>query len=196
MNKARRDSPKPLASAATEWRLLGNWLLVSGMLFGIAAVVIGPPLVALFLLCVFGAIWGASMYVLVVRRTARAAAVGASRTPITPERETVNETRRRTFRTAALMFGPLAIWIAAFPTIQVHHHAVAFTAPFASGAILGMGISLLVLSRWLRRWENEQAVCILREPHYRWNRHGEKGWGRGRGMMDPQDFYVTRSPRI
>jgi hypothetical protein len=170
-------SPRPLVPATTEWRVMGSWFLVGGVAFGIAAVVIGPPLLALVLLCSFGALWGISMYLLIVRRYARGAAVAASVAPITPERETLEETRRRVFRTTALIFGAMAVFIAVFPTSQVHHHAVAFSAPFASGASLSMGIADLAVSRWLRRWEDEHDVRILREPRYRLNGPGQKSWG-------------------
>ncbi len=32
---------------------------------------------------------------------------------------------------------------------------------------------------------------LLREPRWRWRSAGGSGWGRGHGIIDPQDFYVV-----
>jgi hypothetical protein len=61
------------------------------------------------------------------------------------------------------------------------------------GMAAGNGAALVAVSRWIHRWERKHAVQILREPRWRWGRQGKLGWGRGRGIMDSQDFYIVRS---
>jgi len=55
------------------------------------------------------------------------------------------------------------------------------------------GGALLATSRWFRHWEAENSAYLFRSPHYRWRRDRPDG-RRGRGIMDPRDFFaVTRS---
>jgi hypothetical protein len=45
--------------------------------------------------------------------------------------------------------------------------AAARTPGLLAGIALGIGLSLLVTSRWLERWEDAHEVSLLREPRKR-----------------------------
>lgn len=134
---------------------MGRIFLGAGAVFGLVALAIGPPIVVLALLVFFGTFWGAFMYLLVVRRITRAAAAGATVALPTSRRESAEETRHRLVRQMAFQLIALGVFVAVFPTLQIHHHAVAFAPAFAGGAALSMGVAMLASRRWLRGWEDE-----------------------------------------
>jgi hypothetical protein len=85
-----------------------------------------------------------------------------------------------------LLLGGLAVVLEQVPGLK--------NAPewsLMGGISAGLGIALLVTSRWWRHWEQEHHNSLLREPRWRWSQAGGSGWGRGRGIIDPQDFYVV-----
>jgi hypothetical protein len=168
---------KRLASPVTEYRLTGVLELAGGLALGVVAAVNQGPEVAVVGLLLAGAFSGTWMYFLAYRRFARRAVQEPAAAP-SGEREPLNDTRRRVALTTAALL--LFIAVAALPT----------DAGLVGGMAVGNGAALMATSRWLRRWEGLHQRTLLREPRWRWSRKGERGWGRGRGMMDPQDFYV------
>ena len=88
------------------------------------------------------------------------------------------------------MFTAAAALIAVVAVIA----AATGTAGLAAGFAVGNGVALCRASRWLRCWELRSGRRLLREPHWRWSAPGPHGWGRGRGMMDPRDFYAEAAP--
>jgi hypothetical protein len=59
-----------------------------------------------------------------------------------------------------------------------------------AGTALGMFGLRLAAMRWLRRWELDHEVRLLREPLWRWTRTGPKGSRRGQRPSDPHGYYV------
>jgi hypothetical protein len=172
-------------SPVAEYRLTGLLELTGGLLFGLAAVVIDgvAGIVELLLAVAFVSTW---MYLVAYRRFARRAVRRPAVAPATGG-EPISHTRRR----AALTVTGLVVLTACVALIT-------HTPGLVGGIIAGNGVALLATSRWLRRWEQAHGRRLLREPRWRWSREGERGWGRGRGLMDPQDFYVltpSESPR-
>ncbi|MEA2256575.1 MAG: hypothetical protein QOG35_2620 [Solirubrobacteraceae bacterium] len=170
---------KPLVSPVTEYRLMGLAFVALGLVLAVVAMATQRPLgvLAVFLFEVpFFGVW---MYRLALRRYARQA-VGAAAPPPTAGRERLTRTGRR----IALAMVP---GLAVMATIAL----VGGMPALIGGIAAGQGAALLWTGRWLRRWERQYHRQILREPRWRWNREGEHGWGRGRGVMDPQDFYVV-----
>jgi hypothetical protein len=169
---------KRLASPVTEYRLAGIVQLAGGLGLGAAAVVSQGPAAALAELVLTAAFVGTWMYFLAYRRFARRAVQEPASAPL-GEPESRNRTRRRVglATLAQLLF-------LAGVALLTH------TPALGGGAALGNGGALMATSRWLGRWEDRHQTTLLREPRWRWSREGKRGWGRGRGMMDPQDFYV------
>jgi hypothetical protein len=170
---------KPLASPVVEYRLAGIAQLAGGLMFGVVGAVAARPVVAAAGLVPAGVIFATGMYWLAYRRYARSAVAGPAGAP-TIEREPTGRTRRRVaVTTAALLFtAAVALWMR--------------TPALVGGIVAGNGAALVLTSRWLRDWEHEHESRLLREPRWRWS--GSRGWGRGRGTMDPQDFYVVDTP--
>lgn len=174
-----RRTMKPLASASDEYRLEGAIALAWNVVLGaIVAGTAAHPLRVLAGFAVAATIFGVLMYVIVFRRYLRAALTQAQDIS-GPKRETPSETRRRV----------------AVRAVSVNFVASAFVLLLlARGALLGIGagsgVMFLVLARQIREWEAAHSVRVLREPRWRgrWNQ------GRlGRGVMDPQDFYLLRT---
>ncbi len=68
--------------------------------------------------------------------------------------------------------------------------AVASGTPgIVAGIAVGNGAAVWWTSCWLRRWELQAGRRLLREPRWRGRRQETGGWGRG--VFDPQDFYVA-----
>jgi hypothetical protein len=174
---------KPLVRAVDEYRLMGlisvAWGVVVG---GVAAVIANHPLRLVASLLVEGAIFGIFMYLAVYGRYARNALKDA-REISNPVRARPQDTRRWAAVRSAYMLVPLT----AFSVFLLVGRG---SATGAIGIIPGGGACLLVISRQIRRWESEHRAEILREPRWRWRReHGR----RGRGVIDPQDFYYLRN---
>jgi hypothetical protein len=173
---------KPLASPVVEYRLMGIAQIVGGVVFALVGAVTVGPLVAVLELVFVGAFFGSWMYVLAYRRFVRRA-VGGPAAAGSAEREPAGRMRRR----VGLTISALLIFMAAVAVVTD-------TVALAGGIAAGNGAALLLSSRWLQRWERQHHTRLLREPRWRWSRKGPRGWGRGRGTMDSQDFYVVDSP--
>jgi hypothetical protein len=169
-------SMRPLVSPVFEYRLMGRAMLLAGAGMVGAGVLVEGALDALLGLLVPLAIVTPWMYLLVYRRFLRAAAENPAPAP-TDAREPRTVTVRRVVASTA-------------PTIIV---AVAFAvltgvpSPLG-GLLIGNALAMLSATRWLAAWERANGP-ILREPRIRFNGAGGRGWGRGRGRMDPRDFY-------
>jgi hypothetical protein len=174
---------KPLVRAVDEYRLMGlisvAWGVVVG---GVAAVIANHPLRLVASLLVEGAIFGIFMYLAVSGRYARNALKDALEIS-NPVRSRPQDTRRWVAVRSAYMLVPLT----AFSVFLLVGRG---SATGAIGIIPGGGALLLVISRQIRRWESEHRAEILREPRWRWRRENGR---RGRGVMDPQDFYYVRN---
>src|ERR1035441_422220 len=173
---------KPLASPAVEYRVTGALILATGIVLGVAAVAIQTPGQAAFRFLFLAVFFGGIMYVATYQRFLRKAVTQARHLPDPVTREDPAATRRRAVHRALLLsiFEVILAWLFR-------------DAALVGGITAGGGAALLAASRWIERWEREQGVQVLREPRWRWSRQGRWGWGRGRGAMDPQDFYVVRS---
>jgi hypothetical protein len=167
------EEVKPLVSAAWEYRSIGLGYLAVGIAFGFVAVLVEPPLRALFSLSFCAVFFGAAMYLFAVRRNV-AAAVESPLLPPTTEREARGATVRRVVLGMALTSGALMIVVLVFGR-----------PAFAGGAALGMGGALISASHWLGRWQRDRSALVLREPRFRWS---------GGGIADQRDFYVVESP--
>jgi hypothetical protein len=169
---------KRLASPVAEYGLMGVLQVAGGVALGIAAAVREGLVVAVVELLLVGGFVGTWMYGLAYRRFVRRAVQEPAAAPA-GGREPLNVTRRRVALTTAalLLFMALVALVTNTPGL-------------VGGSAVGNGAALMATSRWLRRWEDEHNRTLLRERRWRWSRKGECGWGRGRGMMDPQDFYV------
>jgi hypothetical protein len=169
---------KRLASPVTEYRLTGVLELTGGLALGVVAAVSQGPVVAVVGLLLAGTFFGTWMYFLVYRRFARRAVQEPAAAPL-GEREPLTDTRRRVALTTAgrLLFMAVVALVTATPEL-------------VGGIAVGNGAALMATSHWLRSWEDLHHRTLLREPRWRWSRKGKRGWGRGRGMMDPHDFYV------
>lgn len=173
MDGSGSERVKPLVSSVREYRWIGLAYLVAGAVLGSIAVLVGPLTGVLFSLAFFGVCFGAAMYFLVIRRNV-ASGIELLTAPPTTEREARHATVRRVGLDVALATGALLILIFLFGR-----------APFASGALLGMGGALLAMSYWLENWQREKSALVLREPRIRW---------RGGGIADRGDFYVVEVP--
>jgi hypothetical protein len=173
---------KPLASPAVEYRVTGALILATGILLGVAAVAIQKPGPAAFRFLLLAVFFGGIMYLATYQRILRKAVTQARHLPNPVTREDPAATRRRAVRKALLL-----------SIIEVVLALLFRDAALVGGITAGGGAALLAASRWIERWERERVVHVLREPRWRWSRQGRWGWGRGRGAMDPQDFYIVRS---
>ena len=170
---------RALVSPVTEYQLHGIAQIAGGLGIAIvAAVTAGVGSVVLLLATALLA--GPLMYVLVYRRFARAAVKEPPPAP-SDEHEPLVSTRLRVARIEAV----LIVFLAAFALLTD-------AAPVA-GILLGNGAAVVATARWLRRWQRAHNATVLREPRWRFNREGRRGQARGRGIMDPQDFYVVTS---
>lgn len=172
---------RPLASPVTEYRVFGVAQLVGGLMFGVVAVAVAEPVVAFVELALAAALFGASMYLIAYRRWVRSA-VERPAAPSTPKLEPPATTRRRVVLVTTgqlVLLGAIAV-MSEIPAL-------------VGGIAAGNGAALFLASRWLRNWELTHHSRLLREPRWRFSREGTHGWARGRGIMDPQDFYVVAS---
>jgi hypothetical protein len=159
---------------------MGISRLVGGVVLGLVALATEQP-GAIFRWPFAAVLFAAWTYLSLRRRLARIVEDPAA--PPTSEREPAARTRRRVALTEAAVLGLLALT------------AIALNAPALAGGIsAGHGAALLIASGWLRRWEQDHHRCVLREPRGRWSAASPRGWGRGRGVTDPQDFYVAPGP--
>jgi hypothetical protein len=174
---------KPLARAQAEARLEGTVALGVSMLLGAVAVAVAAHPVKVLAGFVFAAVFfGAIMYVTVGRRYLRDALEGAREISTHPI-----ETPKQTTRRAAARSAYINLPVAAFFALLL---LVSGTEGSLIGIVAGNGLAFLALARTIRRWEATHSVQILREPRWRWRReHGH----RGRGVIDPQDFYYVRN---
>jgi len=174
----KNGAMRPLASPIDEYRFNGILEVAGGLLFGPAAIAVdGVAGVVALLLCL--AFVGTWMYLVAYRRFARRAVRRPAAAPAV-DRESIWQTRRR----AALTVTGLLVFAACVAVIT---H---MPPGLIGGIVAGNGVALLATSRWLSRWEHAHDRTLLREPRWRWSRAGKRSWGRGRGVMDPQDFYV------
>jgi hypothetical protein len=172
---------KPLASPAIEYRLMGGLSVGAGVLFGGVAVATHKPVATVMGFLFGAAIFGGFMYLLSYRRFVRKAVTEAPDVSNAVRESSSSTKRRSSLRTLGIV-------------VVMSGLALAFGNPLIVGAVTaGNGAALLAVSRWISRWEQEHAAQVLREPRWRWSRQGKLGWGRGRGVMDPQDFYIVRS---
>jgi hypothetical protein len=169
---------KRLASPVAEYGLMGVLQVAGGLALAIVAAVSQGLVVAVVGLLLVGAFVGTWMYCLAYRRFVRRAVQEPAAAP-SGEREPLNDTRRR----VALITAALLLFMALVALLTN-------TPALVGGIAAGNGAALMATSRWLRSWEDGHHRTLLREPRWRWSRKDERGWGRGRGMMDPQDFYV------
>jgi hypothetical protein len=182
-NTEQSEGAALLTPAVTELRWHSTALLLAGLAFAAAAMVIGPPLSAALLLLFFGLLFGPTMYLLVVRRLAREA-VDAASTPGAFEVEAKEVTLKRIAQMTALHAAGMVVLVLVFSLMSMAPLAISF----ASGGLLGMAGAMASASGLLRRWEQENAAILLREPRYRWrNPDGT----RGGGILDPHDFFVS-----
>jgi positive regulator of sigma E activity len=174
---------KPLASPREEFRLEGAIGLGLSVLLGvIVTATAAHPLRVLASFVIAGALFGAVMYVVLLRRYL-GAALKQAREISNPQLEPLSDTRRR----VATRSGVISAVASAFALVLL-------TRGRAGGVLLGIlagnGVTFLVLARHIRRWETTHTVEILREP--RWRGRWEQGRF-GRGVIDPQDFYSLRA---
>ena len=170
---------RPLASPVAEYRVLGLLTAAGGVVLGVVGAAVQNPVMSGLGFAVAVGITGPWMYWLAYGRFARKAVREPAPAPPPAGREPENETRRR----AALTAGVLLVFMA---IVGLATHALGVVGGIAAGN----GAALTASGHWLRRWEKRNRLSLLREPRWRWSRRGAHGWGRGRGMMDPQDFYV------
>lgn len=175
------DGTRALASPVLELASLGAMQVILGLAFGGVAIGVAGPVQAVFGILFGGVFFGALMYRLVYRRYARGV-VEELRAPPTAARESNARTVAREALLTALLGVLFALIIWAF-----HDPSV------VAGITIGNGIGCLLTSRWFRSWEEEHQSRLLREPRYRWSRSRRHGWGRGRGIFEPQDFYAVGS---
>ena len=169
---------RPLASPVTEYRVFGLGQIAGGLLMGVVAVAAEGLVAAVVEVLLVGLWVVAWMYLLGYRRLMRRAAQDPPPPP-TSEREPPATTRRRML----LITGELLVFLAAVALVTR-------TPGLVAGIAIGNGAGLVLASRWLARWEVEAGRRLLREPRWRFSRPGRRGWGRGRGLMDPSDFYA------
>jgi hypothetical protein len=169
-------SVRPLVSPVFEYRLMGRAMLLAGAAMVGAGVLVEGALDALLGLLVPLAIVTPWMYLLIYRRFLRAAAKDPAPAP-TDAREQRTVTVRR-------------VVVSTAPTIMVAVALAVLTgvpSPLG-GLLIGNALAMLRATRWLAAWERANGH-LLREPRFRFNRPGGRGWARGRGRMDPQDSY-------
>jgi hypothetical protein len=174
---------RPLVSPILEYRLMGRMQVALGCALAAVATAAEGVLTAVVVVLFEAAFFGTVMYLVCYRRFARGVLADPAPAP-TEEREPEAATLRRIGSTT----GALAL---SFVVIA------ALTVPsVVAGVGLGNGAACLQVARLWRRWEDEYGRLLLREPRWRFSRAGRRGWGRGRGMLDPQDFYaaVPRDP--
>lgn len=167
---------KPLRSPIREFRIRGVMDLVLALAVGVIAATEHRPVRVLFSVLVGAAIFGGVMYVLVLRRYMRDAALGAHQVASDAAREAAASTWRR------VTLGGLALDVPLLALILVLRNPA-----ILAGIAAGNGAALITLSRWVQRWQDEHGAELLREPRYRWRRSDKH---RGRGILDSRDFYV------
>jgi hypothetical protein len=141
---------RPLASPVRDNRLVGLVELGIGFFFAVAAGVLNPIEAGVGI--VGGtAIVGGIMSIVWIRSAARA--TGAARPAPTDEREEPGVVPRRIAWPLGAQF---VLWLALV--------AAARAPGLFAGIAFGIGISLIVTSRWLERWEDDHEVSVLREP--------------------------------
>jgi hypothetical protein len=169
-------SVRPLVSAVFEYRLMGRAMLLAGAVMVGVGALIESARDALVGLLVPLAVVTPGMYLLIYRRFLRAAAENPPPAPTD-----ARERRTVTVRRVAASTAP--------PIIVAGTFAALTGLPSPFGALLiGNALAMLTATRSLAAWERANGP-LLREPRVRFNRPGSRGWARGRGRMDPQDFY-------
>jgi hypothetical protein len=167
---------KPLASPIVEYRLMGSIQIALGVALTVVAVVVDGPAAAIVVLFE-AALFGTLMYVLCYRRFARRVVADPRPAPVEAREDSGATTRRVGLINAALGLSFLVIAVATVPSV-------------VAGISVGNGAACLRVCRLWRRWEQEHGQALLREPRWRFSAAGRRGWGRGRGMLDPQDYYA------
>lgn len=169
---------RPLVSPILEYRLMGRMQVALGGGLAVVAMIAEGALTAAVVVLFEAAFFGTIMYLACYRRFARGVIADPAPAP-TEEREPSAATLRR----VGVTTGALAV---SFVVIA------ALTVPsVVAGVGLGNGAACLRVARLWRRWEDEHGRVLVREPRWRFSRAGRRGWGRGRGMLDPQDFYTA-----
>jgi hypothetical protein len=141
---------RPLSSPVRENRILGLVELGVGFFFAIAAGVLDPIEAGV------GVVVGTTIVggvLSVVRLRASERAVDAAGPAPTEAREEPEVLPRR-------IAWPVALQVGVFLVLT----AAARTPGMLAGIALGIGLALLLTSRWLERWEDAHKVSLLREP--------------------------------
>lgn len=169
---------RPLASAVVEFRARGFAQLAIGVLAGGLSVAIYGTGRTVSAVTIGGVIFGGLMYAVLYSR--RVKQVFAHAKPaVSPQRELASITKTRTLKNeVAPLFAFLVVTAIVFRNVAV-----------ISGISIGNGFAMVVIAQHFRRWEAEHHLRLLREPKFRWK--GQRGWGRGGGVIDPEDFYST-----
>jgi hypothetical protein len=128
------------------------------------------------------AFFGTVMYLICYRRFARRVVADPPPAPVDEREDSAATARRVVLTNATLGLSFVVIAVATIPSV-------------VAGISLGNGAACLRVCRLWRRWEQEHGRALLREPRWRFSAAGRRGWGRGRGMLDPQDFYAGETAR-
>jgi hypothetical protein len=180
----RQAKTRALVSPVLELASFGAMYVILGLAFAGVAIAVDDAASAVVEILSGAVVFCAGMYRVVYREYARRSVVEELGAPPTA----ALESNIRTFVRGALLTAPLAILLVAFTLWDSN------ALPVGAGIAIGNGIGLLLTSRWFRRWEEEHQSELRREPRWRWSsgRH-RRGWGRGRGMFEPKDFYALSS---
>jgi hypothetical protein len=141
---------RPLSSPVRENRFVGLVELGIGFFFAVAAGVLNPIEAAVGIVA-GTAIVGGAMSVARIRATARA--TRTARPAPTEEREEPDALPRR-----------IAWPVAGQVALSLVLVAAARSPGLVAGIAFGIGIAMMVTSRWLERWENANHISVLREP--------------------------------
>ena len=141
---------RPLSSPVFEHRLLGRVETAIGLVFVIIASVLNP-IDAIIGLFVVAPLLTAILYFAVFRRVARQAVAHPAPAP-TSDRAEPSDYARRLRR-------PMIVQVVVFLGFTVTAQAPGLLG----GIALGVGVALILTSRWLEGWENEHEVGLLRE---------------------------------
>jgi hypothetical protein len=152
---------RPLASLVREYRVLGLAALVQGALFAI----VGPFEEGVGS-AAFSTAWGCLgfgglMYVFGFRRQVRREIERAVAAPIIARDRGGGTWRRAFLRIVMATLVDLAILLACFATGLLGRTPI---WSMFGGIGLGMGLALLLCSRWLRGWERAHGEVLLIEP--------------------------------
>jgi hypothetical protein len=169
---------QPLRSSVVEYRLIGYAHIALGVIIAVIAATHHGLGVVIADWALGAAFFGGFMYLRVYRRSLRDALQGARPAPNSARYEVVGMTYRR-----------VGLW-ALTTSVPVLLFALLLRNPnVVAGIPSGNGAAILVLSQQITRWQREHNVQVMREPRYRWRRSEQH---RGRGIMDPRDFYFAQ----